>query len=79
MMLSKTALAVPAASGTTAMPASMVSGSVPEDHHVEPVEAFAAVFLTESGSYGGNLLPSVVLGIVIAAVSLIGIGTRRES
>jgi hypothetical protein len=78
-MMSKTALAVPAASGTNAMPASMSGDSIPQGHHVEPVEAFAAAFLTESGNYGGNLLPSVLLGIVIAVVSLIGLGSRRES
>jgi hypothetical protein len=78
MMMSKAALAVPAASGTNAMPASMSDDSVSQGHHVEPVEAFAAAFLTESGNYGGNLLPSVLLGIVIAVVSLIGLGSRRE-
>ena len=78
-MMSKTALAVPAASGTNAMPASLTGGSIPQGYHVEPVEAFAAAFLTESGNYGGNLLPSVLLGIVIAVVSLIGLGSRRES
>jgi hypothetical protein len=78
-MMSKTALAVPAASGTNAMPASMSGDSISQGHHVEPVEAFAAAFLTESGNYGGNLLPSVLLGIVIAVVSLIGLGSRRES
>ena len=78
-MMGKTALAVPAASGTNAMPASMTSDSVPEGQYLEPVEVFAAAFLTESGSYGGNLIPSVVLGIVIAVVSLIGLGSRRES
>ena len=78
-MMSKTALAVPAASGTNAMPASMSGDSISQGHHVEPVEAFAAAFLTESGNYGGNLLPSVLLGIVIAVVSLIGLGSRKES
>jgi len=78
-MMSKTALAVPAASGTNAMPASMNGDSTSQRHHVEPVEAFAAAFLTESGDYGGNLLPSVLLGIVIAVVSLIGLGSRREN
>jgi hypothetical protein len=78
-MMSKIALAVPAASGTNAMPASMNGDSISQGHHVEPVEAFAAAFLTESGNYGGNLLPSVLLGIVIAVVSLIGLGSRRES
>lgn len=78
-MMSKTALAVPAASGTNAMPASMTADSTSLGRHIEPVEAFAAAFLTESGDYGGNLLPSVLLGIVIAVVSLIGLGSRRES
>jgi hypothetical protein len=78
-MTSKTALAVPAASGTNAMPASMNGDSISQGNHVEPVEGFAAAFLTESGNYGGSLLPSVLLGIVIAVVSLIGLGSRREN
>jgi hypothetical protein len=47
-------------------------------HHVEPVEAIAAAFFTETGDYGENLIPSIALGILIAIVSLIGIGTRKE-
>jgi hypothetical protein len=78
-MMSKTALAVPAASGTNAMPASLTGDSTSQGRHIEPVEAFAAAFLTESGNYGGDLLPSVLLGIVIAVVSLIGLGSRREN
>jgi hypothetical protein len=78
-MMSKTALAVPAALGTNAMPASLTGDSTPQGHHIEPVEAFAAAFLTESGNYGGNLIPSVLLGIVMAVVSLIGLSSRRES
>jgi hypothetical protein len=77
-MMSKTALAVPSASGTTAMPASMAIDASSEGHHAEPVETFAAAFFTESGDYGGNLFPSIALGIVIAVVTLIGIETRRE-
>jgi hypothetical protein len=77
-MMNKTALAVPAVSGINAMPASMTDDSFVATHHVEPIEAFAAAFLTESGNFGGNLIPSVLLGIVIAAVSLVGVNSRRE-
>jgi hypothetical protein len=77
-MMSKAALAVPAASGTNAMPASMTGESIPDGYHIEPVEAFAAAFLTESGDYGGSIIPSVLLGIVIAVVSLIGLNSPRE-
>jgi hypothetical protein len=78
-MMGKTALAVPAASGTTAMPASLTGDPAAGRPHIEPLAAFAAAFLTESGNYGGNLIPSVILGIVIAVVSLIGISSRKES
>jgi hypothetical protein len=77
-MMGKAALAVPAALGTTAMPASATGDSTPDGHHIEPIEAFAAAFLTESGDYGGNIIPSVVLGIVIAVVGIVGISTRQE-
>jgi hypothetical protein len=77
-MMDKTALAVPAVSGINAMPASMTDDSLQAPRHVEPIEGFAAAFLTESGNFGGNLIPSVLLGIVIAAVSLVGVNSRRE-
>jgi hypothetical protein len=77
-MMGKTALAVPAASGVTAMPATMSGDSTAGGLHIEPLAAFAAAFTTESGNYGGNLVPSVLLGIVIAVVSLLGISSRRE-
>jgi hypothetical protein len=77
-MMGKTALAVPAASGVTAMPASMSGDSTAEGLHIEPLAAFAAAFTTESGNYGGSLVPSFLLGIVIAVVSLLGIRSRRE-
>jgi hypothetical protein len=77
-MMGKAALAVPAALGTTAMPASATGDSTPDGHHIEPIEAFAVAFLTESGDYGGNLIPSVVLGIVIAVVGIVGISSRKE-
>jgi hypothetical protein len=77
-MMDKTALAVPAVSGINAMPASMTDDWFQAARHVEPIEGFAAAVLTESGNFGGNLIPSVLLGIVIAAVSLIGVNSRRE-
>jgi hypothetical protein len=77
-MMDKTALAVPAVSGINAMPASMTDDSLQAARHVEPIEGFAAAFLTESGNFGGSLIPSVLLGIVIAAVSLVGVNSRRE-
>jgi hypothetical protein len=78
MMMGKTALAVPTLSAVNALPASLSSGATVEGHHADPVEVFAAAFFTESGDYGGNLLPSIVLGILIATVSLIGIRNRHE-
>jgi hypothetical protein len=60
------------------MPASLEDEPAAGRHHIEPLEAFAAAFMTESGKYGGNLIPSVLLGIVIAVVSLLGISSRRE-
>ena len=78
-MMSKTGLAIPSASGSTAVPASMAINASSEGHRSEPVETFAAAFFTESGNYGGNLFPSIALGIVIAVVTLIGIETRREN
>jgi hypothetical protein len=78
MMMSKMELAVPTLSGVNAMPASLASDATPGGHHAEPVEAFAAAFFTETGDYGGNLLPSIALGILIATVSLIGIRSRHQ-
>jgi hypothetical protein len=78
MMMDKTALAVPAASGINAMPASLSESSESDGYHIEPIDAFATAFATKAGEYGGNLIPSVLLGIVIAAVSLMGIESRRE-
>jgi hypothetical protein len=78
MMMDKTALAVPAASGINAMPASLSESSASDGYHIEPIDAFAIAFATKAGEYGGNLIPSVLLGIVIAAVSLVGIKSRRE-
>jgi hypothetical protein len=77
-MVHKTALAVPTMSAPNAMPDSVGSGEAAVGHHAEPIEALAAAFFTESGDFGGNLLPSIALGIVIAVVSLIGIGSRKE-
>lgn len=77
-MMTKTALAVPSASGVNAMSASMILDPSSQRNQIEPIEMFAAAFLTESGSYGQNLLPAIVLGVVIAAVSLKGIDSRRE-
>jgi hypothetical protein len=77
-MPSRTAVAVPSGSMTAAMPIS-IGGENPQlGHNVEPVQAIAAVFFTETGNYGGSLIPSIALGILIAIVSLIGIGSRTE-
>jgi hypothetical protein len=77
-MVHKTALAVPTMSAPSAMPDSVATGEAAVQHHPEPLDALAAEFFTESGSFGGNLLPSIALGVVIAVVSLIGIGSRKE-
>jgi hypothetical protein len=77
-MPNRTALAMPSGSMTAAMPISMGGDAAQLGHHVEPVEVIAAAFFTETGNYGGNLLPSIALGILIAIVSLIGIDSRRE-
>jgi len=78
MMMDKSGLIVTAAMPAIAMPTSTAEGSSQSRPHAEPVEALAAAFFTDSGDYGGNLLPSVVLGIVIAVVCLIGIRSRKE-
>ena len=78
MMMNKSGLAITAAMPAIAMPTSTAAGSSPPRPHATPVEALAAAFFTDAGDYGGTLLPSIVLGIVIAVVSLIGIGSRRE-
>lgn len=77
-MMNKNSLTVTAALPAVAMPTSTVKGSSPARSHAEPVEALAAAFFTDAGDFGGNLLPSMVLGIVIAVVSLIGIGSRKK-
>ncbi|RLE16827.1 MAG: hypothetical protein DRJ28_00710 [Actinobacteria bacterium] len=77
-MINKSGLAVTAAMPRIAVPTSAVEGSTQARTHAEPVEALAAAFFTHAGSYGGNLLPSIALGIVIAVVCLLGIGSRKE-
>lgn len=82
-MMNKSSLTVIAAMPAVAMPAvviasSTVGGSPPARPHAEPVEALAAAFFTDAGNFGGSLLPSIVLGVVIAVVSLIGIGSRKK-
>ncbi|MEE8457417.1 MAG: hypothetical protein V3S28_05160 [Acidimicrobiia bacterium] len=77
-MMNKSSLTVTAALPAVAMPTSTVKGSSPARSHAEPVEALAAAFFTDAGDFGGSLLPSMVLGIVIAVVSLIGIGSRKK-
>jgi hypothetical protein len=63
---------------TAAVPISIGGENSQLGHHVEPVQAIAAAFFTETGNYGGSFVPSIALGILIAIVSLIGIGSRKE-
>jgi len=77
-MMNKSGLTVTAAMPRIAIPTSAVEGSTQARTHAEPVEALAAAFFTHAGSYGGNLLSSIALGIVIAVVCLLGIGSRKE-
>ena len=77
-MVDKTGLAVVSATPPMAMPALAASGDAEGFQHAEPVEALAAAFFTDSGNYGGNLLPSIALGVIIAVVTLLGIGSRRQ-
>ena len=77
-MMDKKGLAIVQATPPMAMPAIATSGDSESFQHAEPVEALAAAFFTDSGNYGGNLLPSIALGIVIAVVTLLGIGSRKE-
>ena len=77
-MVEKTGLAVVSATPPIAMPALAASGDAEDFQHAEPVEALSAAFFTDSGKYGGNLLPSIALGVVIAVVTLLGIGSRRQ-
>lgn len=78
MMMNKDGLTVVASSPPLAMPAFGAASEGAGLAHAEPVEALAAAFFTDAGNYGGNLLPSVVLGIVIAVVALVGIGSRKQ-
>ncbi len=76
-MMEKDSLAVVAVAPPLAMPAA--SGDSSEgQQHAEPVEALAAAFFTDAGDYGGNMLPSIALGVVIAVVTLLGIGSRKQ-
>ena len=77
-MMDKTDLAIVASMPPMALPTSLTQDGEGEVPHAEPVEALAAAFFTESGSYGGNLLPSVVLGVIIAVLTLAGIGHRNQ-
>jgi hypothetical protein len=77
-LIEKTGLAVTTALPPIAMPSATSDDSAGPRPHAEPIEALAAAFFTESGSYGGNLLPAVGLGIVIAVVSLLGVRSRRQ-
>ncbi len=77
-MVDKSGLAIVSATPPMAMPALAASGDAGSFQHAEPVEALAAAFFTDSGKYGGNLLPSIALGVVIAVVTLLGIGSRRQ-
>lgn len=79
MMVEKRGLAIISATPPMAMPSLASPGETADRPHAEPVEALAAAFFTDSGEYGGNLLPSVLLGIVIAVVTLIGIGRRNQN
>lgn len=77
-MMNKSGLAVTAAMPPIAVSTSSLDESSQATPHAKPVEALAAAFFTHAGSYGGNLLPSIALGIVIAVVCILGIGSRKE-
>jgi hypothetical protein len=77
-MMEKSGLAIVSAAPPMAMPALASSSDSEGFQHAEPAEALAAAFFTDSGTYGWNLLPSIALGIVIAVVTLLGIGSRRQ-
>jgi hypothetical protein len=77
-MMEKTGLVITSAMPPTGLPASMSAGDTSSRRHAKPVEALVAAFFTDSGDYGWNLLAAVGLGMVIAVVSLLGIGSRRQ-
>jgi hypothetical protein len=77
-MMNKSGLTITAAMPPIAVPTSTAEGSSRARPHAEPVEALAAAFFTEAGNFGGSLIPSIALGIVISVASLIGIGSRKE-
>ncbi|GMQ94105.1 MAG: hypothetical protein BMS9Abin12_1589 [Acidimicrobiia bacterium] len=77
-MMNKTGIAVTAAMPPIAIPGPESRDDASSLTHAEPIAAFAAAFFTDSGNYGGNLLPSVGLGIVIAVLSLLGIRSRKR-
>jgi len=78
MMMDKTSLAVTSAMPPTAMPAALSGDASTLTSRAQPVEMIATAFFTESGSYGGNILPAIVLGVVIAVVSLLGVSSRKR-
>lgn len=77
-MVEKDSLTVTAVLPPTAMPDSHSGDPSTLTPRAQPAEMIAVAFFAESSSYGGNLLPAIGLGIVIAVVSLLGVDTRKR-
>lgn len=76
-MIEKSGLAVTAVVPPVAMPALSDAPDSSLRSDLQPVEALSAAFFTDTGDFSSNLLPSIGLGIIIAIVSLLGIGSRK--
>ena len=78
LMVEKSGMAVTSVAPPNAIPSQSGEDAAAPRRNLKPVEALNAAFSTDAGSFGGNLFPSIALGIVIAVLSLFGIGTNSQ-